>query len=90
MGDYGTMKWFIVQNKYGKYADGYYGWDSCINDYAQIFSEDELPYIPNSDMAIIFVVQGEKPTPHNVAMMLKLDIKALKWLVFSSPPPCPI
>jgi len=72
-------KWYVVQdipkdvNKQGKFADGYYGWDSSILEDEQIFGEDELPYKPNYRMKFIQVAQGHyKPSPNYVRGVLKV------------------
>ena len=54
--------WYVVQDTgSGKYADGFFGWDSNIHSDEQIFQEDKLPYHPNDAMAFIEVACGNKP-----------------------------
>ena len=65
------MKYFVIQsNQSGKYADGFYGWDSSILTENQIFAENELPYKPNDKMKFLLVGDGSKPSPMIVRNML--------------------
>jgi hypothetical protein len=75
MGPYGNPKkdkvWYVVQSKQSKkFADGWYGWDANILDNEQIFSQDELPYVPNENMDFIEVGRGKKPSPEEVRKTL--------------------
>jgi hypothetical protein len=64
--------YYVVQDKKGgKYADGYYGWDSNIHSDHQIFREDELPFKFNDDMNFIVVGKGSRPSPINVMEFLQ-------------------
>ena len=37
--------YYVVQSTCGKFADGFYGWDSNIHSDEQIFAECDLPYV---------------------------------------------
>ena len=62
------VKYFVVKDKQGgKFADGFYGWDSNILSSHQIFTEDELPFkLGDERFEFIEVGKGKKPSEMNV------------------------
>jgi len=60
----------ICKSPCGKYADGFYGWDSNIHSDEQIFNEEEMPYVLNSAYINVVVGVGDKPSIQSVRNIL--------------------
>lgn len=69
-------QWYVVRGsgKYGKYDDGYYGWDAGIHDPEQIYKREHLPYRIDECPHLKFIQVGTgeiKPTVEEVQEFLR-------------------
>jgi len=69
-------EWYVVKGsgKYGKYDDGYYGWDAGIHDPEQIYKKERLPYRIDECPHFEFIQVGTgeiKPTVEEVQEFLR-------------------
>ena len=69
-------QWYVVKDsgKYGKYDDGYYGWDAGIHDPEQIYKREHLPYRIDKCPHLKFIQVGTgeiKPTVEEVQEFLR-------------------
>ena len=67
-------QWYVTQSSCGKYADGFYGWDSNIHCDEQIHDLDGSPYVasPTSSYKLVGVgLHDSKPSPDYVRKYLE-------------------
>ncbi len=53
-----SYRWYVLQERGGKYDDGYYGWDGRVHSAEQIHREDQMPYVPCPEYRRILVGEG--------------------------------
>ena len=55
----------IRNNESGKFFDGWYGWDQCVHEDAQIVPSTELPFTLSDKNTVIVVGIGKTPPTVN-------------------------